>query len=58
MKAEPGRNATLYGLPEAEKPVIDQILELMQQQFNKYHNKSVQAVRLGHKTEKHKPIEL
>ena len=52
-------NAILYGVPERDEPVMKQIDELMRRELFKDHNKPLQAIRLGNKTEdKPRPIKL
>lgn len=50
-------NAILYGLPE-NKTAMDDIQELMKNEFFQTFNVPEQAVRLGAKTESHRPIKL
>ncbi len=52
-------NAILYGLPESEASVMNQIDELMTKEIFKSHSKPIQATRLGRKTsEKARPIKV
>ena len=52
-------NAILYGLPEQNCPVLDQVEELMKKDFYKNHSKPTEAIRLGRKQEdKTRPIKV